>query len=102
MVDEKFNFSFDGSAEYAMKSLQLTLKNLGVDYIDLYILRSKDPKVPFEESIRAMAVSVVCTPSHDCIMFWRQTSLQRMVQLLKLQVASTLSLFTLQLVSLQL
>jgi len=40
MIDEGFNFTHDGSPAYARKSLQVSLKNLGVDYIDLYILRS--------------------------------------------------------------
>jgi aryl-alcohol dehydrogenase-like predicted oxidoreductase len=59
MIDEEFNFTHDGSPAYARKSLQVSLKNLGVDYIDLYILRSKDPKIPIEESVKAMAVSIV-------------------------------------------
>ena len=106
MVDEKFNFTFDGSAEYARRSLQLTLKNVGVDYIDLYILRSKDPKVPFEESVRAMAVSVVSLPPCVCIMFQQNDLLRRMVQLVTLHPASTscpeYPTCILQLVSLQL
>ncbi len=56
MIDGR-NYRHDGSPEYARKSLQVSLKNLGVDYIDLYILRSKDPKTPIEESVKAMAVS---------------------------------------------
>ena len=60
MLDDKGNYSLDGSAEYARKSLQLSLKNLGVDYIDLYILRSKDPNVTIEDSIKGMAVSNMC------------------------------------------
>lgn len=59
MIGSNFKFTHDGSAAYARKSLQLSLKNMGVDYIDLYILRSKDPKVPIEESIKAMAVSPI-------------------------------------------
>lgn len=55
MIDEDFNFTHDGSPAYARKSLQVSLKNLGVDYIDLYILRSKDPNIPIEESVKAMA-----------------------------------------------
>ena len=57
MIDSNYKFTHDGSPEYARKALQLSLENLGVDYIDLYILRSKDPKVPIEESVKAMAVS---------------------------------------------
>lgn len=59
MIDGKHNFTHDGSPAYARKALQLSLKNLGVDYIDLYILRSKDAKVPIEESVKAMAVCIV-------------------------------------------
>jgi len=59
MIDEDFNFTHDGSPAYARKSLQVSLKNLGVDYLDLYILRSKDPKIPIEESVKAMAVSII-------------------------------------------
>lgn len=55
MMDEH-GFSFDGSAENARKALQISLKDLGVHYIDLLILRSKDPKVPIEENVRGMAV----------------------------------------------
>ena len=57
MIDSNYKFTHNGSPEYARQALQLSLDNLGVDYIDLYILRSKDPKVPIEESVKAMAVS---------------------------------------------
>lgn len=63
MIDEDFNFTHDGRPAYARKSLQVSLKNLGVDYIDLYILRSKDPKIPIEESVKAMAVSITLLAS---------------------------------------
>ena len=61
-MDEKHNFTHDGSPEYARKSLQRSLKSMGIDYVDLYILCSKDPKVPIEESVKAMAVST--TPQY--------------------------------------
>ena len=32
------------------------MKRLGVDYIDLYYMHRKDPKVPIEETIAAMKV----------------------------------------------
>lgn len=57
MLDEKHNFSFSGSAEYARKALQISLKDLGIGYIDLLILRSKERNTPIEESVRGMAVS---------------------------------------------
>lgn len=70
-MDDKGNYSLDGSAEYARKALQLSLKNLGVDYIDLYILRSKDPNVPIEDSIKGMAVSnMCCACKHSNCMHW--------------------------------
>lgn len=53
MSDDKGNYSLDGSAQYVRKSLQLSLKNLGVDYIDLYILRSKDPESRLRTASRA-------------------------------------------------
>ena len=62
MMDDKHNFTHSGSADYARKSLQVSLKNLGVDFIDLYILRSKDANTPIEESVRGMAVSIVFFP----------------------------------------
>lgn len=55
MRDDKGNFSQDNSAAYCRKSLEASLKRLGVDYIDLYILRSWDHKVPIEESVKAMS-----------------------------------------------
>ncbi len=38
MRDEKGNFSQDNSPEYCCKSLMASMKRLGVDYIDLYIV----------------------------------------------------------------
>lgn len=57
MIDDKFNFSHDASPEYARKSLELSLKNMGVHYVDLYILWQKNPQTAIEDSVRAMAVS---------------------------------------------
>lgn len=37
---------------------------MGIDYVDLYILRSTDPKVPIEESVKAMAVSTIPHTPH--------------------------------------
>jgi len=61
MKDEKGNYTQDNSAAYARKSLEGSLKRLGVDYIDLYIMRSWDHKTPIEEAIRGMAVSFEIT-----------------------------------------
>lgn len=66
MMDDKHNFTHSGTADYARKSLQVSLKNLGVDFIDLYILRSKDTNIPIEESVRGMAVSIVSFPPFQC------------------------------------
>jgi len=57
MKDDKGNYTQDNSAAYARKSLEGSLKRLGVDYIDLYIMRSWDHKTPIEEAIKGMAVS---------------------------------------------
>lgn len=45
----------NGSPEYAHKSIDGSLKRLGVDHIDLYYLHRVDPKVPIEETVGAMA-----------------------------------------------
>ena len=57
-MDDKHNFTHSGSADYARKSLEVSMKNLSVDFIDLYILRSKDANLPIEESVKGMAVSI--------------------------------------------
>ena len=54
-------YQFDCSPEGCRKALEGSLKNLGVDYIDLYILRSWDHKTEIEDTIKAMAVS---NPAH--------------------------------------
>lgn len=58
-IDEEHKFSLDFSPEYCRKALVESLKRLGVDYIDLLVMRSKDPHKPIEESIKAMAVSTL-------------------------------------------
>ena len=69
MVDDNFNFTHHAGPENARKSLQVSLKNLGVDYIDLYILRSKGTEFSIEESVRGMAVShQFCLPSLSFIL----------------------------------
>jgi aryl-alcohol dehydrogenase-like predicted oxidoreductase len=45
----------DGSAANAQRSVDASLKRLGLDVIDLYYLHRIDPKVPLEDSIGAMA-----------------------------------------------
>ena len=45
----------DGSAAYARKALERSLRNLGTDVIDLYYLHRVDPNTPIEETVGAMA-----------------------------------------------
>jgi aryl-alcohol dehydrogenase-like predicted oxidoreductase len=45
----------DGSPEYARKALERSLKNLGMETIDLYYLHRVDPNTPIEETVGAMA-----------------------------------------------
>jgi aryl-alcohol dehydrogenase-like predicted oxidoreductase len=45
----------DGTPEYIHKAIDLSLKRLQVDYINLYYLHRVDPLTPIEESIGAMA-----------------------------------------------
>ena len=63
-------YVMDSSPDNARKSLEGALQRIGVDYIDLYILRSKDQSIPIEDTIKAMAVSqkalliAVCISQH--------------------------------------
>jgi aryl-alcohol dehydrogenase-like predicted oxidoreductase len=45
----------DGSPEYARGAIDRSLKRLGVDTIDLYYLHRRDPDVPIEDTVGAMA-----------------------------------------------
>jgi aryl-alcohol dehydrogenase-like predicted oxidoreductase len=45
----------NGKPEYIRKSIEGSLKRLGVDYIDLYYQHRVDPDTPVEETIDAMA-----------------------------------------------
>ncbi len=45
----------DGSPEYVRKAFDGSLKRLGFDYVNLYYLHRRDPKVPIEETVGAMA-----------------------------------------------
>ena len=58
MVRDPLNPTYrglDGSAEYIASALEVSLKRLNIPYIDLFYLHRVDPKVPFEESIHALA-----------------------------------------------
>jgi aryl-alcohol dehydrogenase-like predicted oxidoreductase len=46
--------SVDGTPANAKRSVEGSLKRLGVEVIDLYYLHRKDPDVPIEESVGAM------------------------------------------------
>ena len=43
-----------GSRNYMMKAIDLSLRRLGTDYIDLYYYHYPDPETPIEETLRAM------------------------------------------------
>jgi aryl-alcohol dehydrogenase-like predicted oxidoreductase len=47
--------SINGSAAYARKALERSLRHLQTDCIDLYYLHRTDPNVPIEETIGAMS-----------------------------------------------
>jgi aryl-alcohol dehydrogenase-like predicted oxidoreductase len=47
--------NIDGSPEYVRKACEASLQRLGVDHVDLYYQHRKDPKVPIEETVGAMA-----------------------------------------------
>jgi aryl-alcohol dehydrogenase-like predicted oxidoreductase len=48
----------DGSPEYARTAIDASLRRLGVDHVDLWYLHRRDPQVPIEESVGAMAEAV--------------------------------------------
>lgn len=46
---------FDGSPQYMRQAVELSLKRLKIDCIDLYYAHRVDPNVPIEETVGAMA-----------------------------------------------
>jgi aryl-alcohol dehydrogenase-like predicted oxidoreductase len=46
---------YNGRPEYVPQACEASLRNLGVDYIDLYYLHRIDPEVPIEDTVGAMA-----------------------------------------------
>ena len=48
----------DGSPEYAARALDASLRRLGVDHVDLWYLHRRDPQIPIEETVGAMAAAV--------------------------------------------
>jgi aryl-alcohol dehydrogenase-like predicted oxidoreductase len=49
---------YNGRPDYVPQACDASLRNLGVDYIDLYYLHRIDPDVPIEETVGAMAALV--------------------------------------------
>src|SRR5262249_41465901 len=45
----------DGSADHVRNSIEISLKGLGTDYVDLYYQHRVDPNVDIEETVGAMA-----------------------------------------------
>lgn len=56
--ESKDHVLLDGSLAYIKEACERSLKNLGVDEIDLYYLHRVDPKTPIEISIEALAALV--------------------------------------------
>jgi len=48
----------DNSPAYIRRAIDESLKRLGVDYVDLYYLHRRDPRVPIEDAVGTMAVLV--------------------------------------------
>ena len=45
----------DGSAEHVKSSIEISLRQLDTDYVDLYYQHRVDPNIPIEETVGAMA-----------------------------------------------
>src|SRR6188472_3314475 len=45
----------DGSAEHVRSAIELSLRNLGTDHVDLFYQHRVDPNVEIEETVGAMA-----------------------------------------------
>ncbi|MEV6286616.1 aldo/keto reductase [Kribbella sp. NPDC051770] len=48
----------NGTPAYAREALDASLRRLGVDHVDLWYLHRRDPQVPIEETVGAMAEAV--------------------------------------------
>ena len=55
LVQANVPWIVDGTPEYILKCIDLSLQRLGVDHVDLYYLHRVDPLVPIEETVGAMA-----------------------------------------------
>ncbi len=53
-VQANASWIVDGTPEYIQKCIDLSLKRLGVDQVDLYYLHRVDPLVPIEQTMGAM------------------------------------------------
>lgn len=53
-----FDLTLNGTAAYARRALDNSLKRLGVETIDLWYIHFPDPATPIEESVGAMAEAV--------------------------------------------
>lgn len=56
MTSDHGGITQNSSPDYCRQSLNTALGNLGLDYIDLYIMRGWDHETPIEESVKTMAV----------------------------------------------
>lgn len=45
---------FGGSRKFVMSALEASLRRLDTDYIDLYMIHRPDPRMPLEETLRAL------------------------------------------------
>jgi aryl-alcohol dehydrogenase-like predicted oxidoreductase len=45
----------DGSADHVKRAIEISLRQLGTDYVDLFYQHRVDPNVPIEETVGAMA-----------------------------------------------
>lgn len=54
-MNNKYKLSVDGSKEYIKSACEKSLKRLGTEYIDLYYLHRRDPNIPLEETVTALA-----------------------------------------------
>src|SRR4051812_25187729 len=57
-ADSAMPTTVDGSPAYAVSALDASLRRLGVDHVDLWYLHRRDPHVPIEETVGAMASQV--------------------------------------------
>ncbi|WP_262387199.1 aldo/keto reductase [Streptomyces sp. TRM49041] len=54
-TDPRLGRMVDSSPEHCRRAIDASLQRLGVDHVDLYYLHRRDPDVPIEETVGAMA-----------------------------------------------